>query len=158
MRSNGSVPYEGVLHEGHGNYPLTNWLTVTSDSSPKIITSYLKPKQDSTAAPGQLWFFGAASYVNKEKVFDHPAETNEYWSIQGYQTTNYWPEVAHQAELVYVMAIEKLTAGRDKGSDYYAHCRVRMWSGTTAYVESDSFLLVSELTNNATLLKRVLRE
>jgi hypothetical protein len=153
MQQNGVVPFEGVSGDGPEHYPLTNWLTVTSDSSPKVITSYLLAPQNSTAAPGQMWFFGSASYVNKAKVFTHPAQTNEPWSMPEWKTTNYWPMVSQHSELIYVIAIEKATAGRSKGQDVYAHCRVRLWGSTTAYVESDSWLLVSELTNTATLLK-----
>lgn len=151
MMGNGITPIDGVMRDGYGNCPIANWVCITSDVSPKIITSYLKPAKLDTAAPGQVWVNSSAIYVNTPESYVWPrskdASFSQVWA------TNNWPMLNSHTELIYVLAIEKATGGEVKGTDYYAHCRVRMWSGTTAYVESDSTLILSYLTNNATLLK-----
>lgn len=152
-QANGLFPIAGVMHDVRGEYSLTNWVAVTNDSYPKIVTVYLKPSIESTATAGQVWVNSFGCYINTPKVTVHRAETNEMWSIPEWRSTNDWPELAHHAELIYVYSIEKAGAGEVKGRDYYARCRVRMWSGTTAYTESDSTLLLSYLTNTATLLR-----
>lgn len=170
---NGIIPTPSVWHDrsgtnwigGRGAYPLTNWISVTSDSSPKIITSYLKSPRNSTAAPGQVWVSGVACYVNTPEVFVWPAETNvskvgsNTWVSVSYEhrSTNDWPMLTHHSELIYVQWIEKAPGGRHKGLDSYAHCRVRQWVNSSL-VESDAVLLLSEMTNTATLLQGTARK
>lgn len=148
MQQNGIVPIESVMRDGHGEHRFTNWHSVTSDSAPKIITSYLKAPKDSRVAPGQVWVSSSASYVNTPEVFVRPRETNEIFGeiavFAESRITNDWPQLIYHTDLIYVRSIEK---------NYYARCRVRMWSNTSAYVEGESNLLLSLLTNNATLLK-----
>lgn len=154
--SNGVLPICGVYLWGKGAFPLTkafpltNWLSVTSDSSPKVITSILKSQRTSVAAPGQRWVSASASYINTPEVHEHIGETNGIWSFETYKTTNDWPQIANSVALIYVSWIEKADGGRVKGLDYYAHCRVRLWNHTM--VESDAILLLSSLTNDCTLL------
>lgn len=157
MQHNGITPLESVMRDGHGEHRFTNWHSVTSDSAPKIITSYLKAPKDSRVAPGQVWVSSSASYVNTPEVFVRPRETNEIFGeiavFAESRITNDWPQLTYHTDLIYVRSIEKGTYGIVKGMDYYARCRVRMWSNTSAYVEGESNLLLSLLTNNATLLK-----
>lgn len=152
MQSNGIPSMSGVYRQGHGEYHLTNWLSVTSSSSPRVITTILKAPRNTIAANGQIWVGSSASYINIPEVNVHPGKTNEMWSMPTYSTTNDWPQIASSTSLIFVRSIEKAKAGRVAGLDCYARCRVRLWNDT-AYLESDAWLLLSSLTNNCTLLQ-----
>lgn len=153
LHSNGPlVPFNAIDHEHKGWCPV-EWAYFTNDSLPKIVTAYTVPSKMAIAASGQYWASGLASYINIPKASIYPGETNEFWHTEDHFITNHWPELNHNAELIYVREIEKCKLGRNKGEDLYARCRVRMWSGTTAYIEGEAWLLCSELTNKATLLR-----
>lgn len=151
MQSNGIPSMSGVYRQGHGEYHLTNWLSVTSSSSPRVITTILKAPRNAIAAKGQIWVGNSASYINIPEVNMHVGETNEGWTFSTYSTTNDWPQIASSTSLIFVRSLEKANAGRVEGQDYYARCLVRLWSDT-AFVESEALLLLSCLTNNCTLL------
>lgn len=151
-QSNGIPSMSGVYHQGHGEHHLTNWLSVTSSSSPRVITTILNAPRNTIAVSGQIWVSVSASYINTPEVNVHQGETNEMWSMPTYSTTNDWPQIASSTSLIFVRSIEKAKAGRVAGLDYYARCRVRLWNDT-AYLESDAWLLLSSLTNNCTLLQ-----
>lgn len=137
---------------GSSEVPLTNWLTVTSSSSPRVITSILKSPCTSTAAIGQMWVSASACYINTPEVHVRTGETNSFLIVPTYSTTNDWPAISWNAAMIFVRSFEKSQAGSQlEGQDCYARCRVRLWIDT-AYVESNATLLLSSLTNQCTLI------
>lgn len=141
MQLNSIPSMSGVYRQGHGNYDLTNWLSVTSSSSPRVITTILKAPRNAIAAKSQIWVGNSASYINIPEVNVYVGKTNEGWEMPTYSTTNDWPQIASATSLIFVRSIEKA----------YARCRVRLWSDS-AFVESEATLLLSSLTNSCTLL------
>lgn len=150
-QSNGSPSMSGVYHQGHGEHHLTNWLSVTSSSAPRVITTILKAPRTSIAAKGQIWVSDTSCYINLPEVTVWPGATNDLGGMPTYTATNDWPRIANATSLVFVREIVKADAGRVKGLDYYARCRVRLWNDS-AFVQSEALLLLSSLTNSHTLL------
>lgn len=145
----GVTPVIGIWKEHNPSYKFSNWLSVTSDTTPRVITSYLKAPRTNCIAVGQLWVASNAIFVNTPEIVLHAGRTNSGYRFESYWRTNDWPEVSAYTELIYVRSIEMTTNGLAD----YAKCRVRVWTSATVFAESEAILLVSCLTNRATLIK-----
>lgn len=148
VQSNGVAPFVSISVDGRRDVPLTNWMIVTSDTSPKVITAILRSPKNTIARPGQVWVSGEASYLNVPSVFEFPGDT----TYGGFKHTNDWPEITRSTQLVYVKSIHKAEGGWLAGQDYYARCHVRIWNHS-AYLDGESWLLLSFITNRGTLIR-----